>query len=137
MKKKTKVLCAVLAVVLLIAAMAGLYWKFAPKAEEGSKTVTVEVVDDNGESKFYEVHTDAAYLTGVLEDAEKKGLTFHGEKGEFGTSIDTVNGLKADYNSGNTYWAFYINGEYANYGPDEQPVADGDEVKIEYAVWKE
>lgn len=137
MKKRTKIICAVAAVIILLGAMAGLYLHFKPEAQEGAKTVTVEVVDDKGESVSYEVHTDAKYLTGVLEDAEKEGLTFHGTKGSFGLTIDTVNGLTADYNTGGAYWAFNVNGEYCNYGPDEQPAADGDEFQIVYSIWKE
>lgn len=137
MKKKTKIMCAVAAVAVLIAVMAGAYLHFGPKTQEGAKAVTIEVVDDKGSSKEYKVNTDAEYLLGAMEDAKEKGLTFHGEEGEFGMTIDTVNDLKADYNTGSTYWAFYVNGEYCNYGPGEQPVADGDTFKIEYAVWQE
>lgn len=137
MKKQTKIISVIAAVVVLVAVMAGLYMKFGPKTQEGAKAVTIEVVDDKGESKEYKVNTDAEYLTEALKDAETEGLTFSGTTGEFGLTIDTVNGLKADYNEGAAYWAFYVNGEYANYGPDEQPVADGDTFKIEYSIWEE
>lgn len=137
MSKKTKIISAVAAVVVLIAVMTGLYLHFGPKAEEGAKTVTIEVVDDKGASEEYEVHTDAEYLTQAMEDAKEEGLTFSGTDGEYGLTVDTVNGLTADFNEGSAYWAFYVNGEYCNYGVDEQPVADGDAFKIEYAVWEE
>lgn len=137
MKKQTKIMCVVAAIAVLIAVMAGSYLHFGPKAQEGAKKVTLEVVDDQDESEKYEVHTDAEYLIGLMKDAEKEGFTFEGEKGEFGTTVVTVNGLTADFEKGSTYWAFYVNGEYANYGPDEQPIADGDQIKIEYSEWKE
>lgn len=86
------------------------------KTQEGNKTVTIEVVDDKGKETVYKVNTDAEYLLGVMKDAEKEGLTFHGEEGDMGMTIDTVNGLKADFNEGAEYWAFYVNGEYCNYG---------------------
>lgn len=137
MKKKTKILSAVLGVVVLAAVLAGVYLQFGPKTQEGAKTVALEVVDDKGESVEYEVHTDAEYLLGVMEDAKEEGFTFHGEEGEMGMTIDTVNGLKADFNEGAAYWAFYVNDEYCNYGPEQQPAADGDAFKIEYSVWQE
>lgn len=137
MKKKTKQILCAAAVILLIAGALLAYFNLKPKSQEGAKTVTVEVVDDKGKTTEYQVHTDAKYITGVLESAKSEGLTFHGEKGEFGLTIDTINGIKADYNTGSTYWAFYLNGEYTNYGPDKQTVSDGDTIKIEYTVWKE
>lgn len=137
MKKQTKIISVIAAVVVLVAVMAGLYMKFGPKTQEGAKTVTIEVVNDKGELKEYKINTDAEHLTEALKDAEKEGLTFSGTTDELGLIIDTVNGLKADYNENAAYWSFYVNGEYANYGPDDQPVADGDMFKIEYSVWEE
>lgn len=134
MKKKTKMMWVVAAIAALITVMAVLYLNFAPKTHKGVKAVTIEVVDDKGKTKEYQVHTDAEYLLGAMEDAK---IEYEGEEGEYGLSIHTINGVKADYNSGATYWAFYVNGEYANYGPSEQPVADEDKIKIEYAEWKE
>ena len=43
-----------------------------------------------------------------------------------------INGVTADYNVDQSYWAFYVNDEYCNYGVDSQPVADGDVFRIEY-----
>lgn len=137
MNKKTKIISAIVAIVVLIAVMAGLYMKFGPKTQEGAKAVTIEVVDDQGASTEYKVNTDAEYLTEAMTDAEKEGLTFSGTEGEYGLTIDTVNGLTADYNTSGAYWAFYVNDEYCNYGPDQQPVADGDTFKIQYEIWQQ
>lgn len=52
-------------------------------------------------------------------------------------SVDTVNGLQADFYTGNAYWAFSVNDKYCNYGPSEQTVADGDVFKVVYTVYKE
>ena len=38
----------------------------------------------------------------------------------------TVNGITADYDTDGSYWAFYVNGEYASSGVDSTPVVDGD-----------
>ena len=52
--------------------------------------------------------------------------------GAYGYSIHTINGVKADYNTDNAYWSFYVNDEYCNYGVDTQPVNDKDAFKIVY-----
>lgn len=47
--------------------------------------------------------------------------------------VKTVNGITADYDTDQTYWAFYVNGEYASTGVDSTPVNEGDtyEFKVE------
>ena len=39
--------------------------------------------------------------------------------------VDTVNGIKYDYNTDGAYWAFYVNGEYAMSGVDSTDIVDG------------
>ena len=99
---------------------------------EGSKSITIEVVDKEGESKAYELKTDAEYLRQAMEEAE--GLTFSGAESDYGMMVDTVNDLTADYPTDGAYWSFYVNGEYCNYGIDTQPVADGDAFSIVYTI---
>lgn len=137
MKKSTKIICTVVFLAVFIAFIAVAYKYVGPKTQEGAKAITIEVVDDKGESTVYKFNTDAEYLLGAMEDAKKEGLTFHAEKEEMGTTIDTINGLTADFEAGASYWGFYVNGEYCNYGVEEQPIADGDNFKIEYGIWTE
>ena len=134
MKNKKKLL-GILLIVVLVAAMALVYGKFSEKPVEGSKNITIEVVNSKEESKVYELKTDAEYLIEAMEEAE--GLTFEGEEGEFGMSIMTVNEETADFNVDASYWAFYVNDEYCNYGVSEQPVEDGDAFAIVYTVYEE
>ncbi len=47
----------------------------------------------------------------------------------------TVNGLTADFTTGNAYWAIYVNGEYGSYGLSQQPVTDGDTYAIVYETY--
>lgn len=136
-EKKTntkKIVAGVLGLAVLIAACAFAYVKFKPQAVEGAKTVVIEVVDDEGTSVEYEVHTDAEYLLEAMEDAE--GLTFDGEDGDYGFTVYTVNDVTADFNTDGAYWSFYLNDEYCNYGVSEQPVNDGDEFMIKYEVFE-
>ena len=76
---------------------------------------------------------NAEYLRQAMEEAD--GLTFSGTESEFGLTVITVNGETADYNTDGAYWAFYVNGEYCNYGIDTQPVAEGDAFSITYTVY--
>lgn len=130
MKKNTKKILGVALIVILIAAFALIWNNFREKPVEGSKTITIEVIDNEEESTKYEVKTDAEYLRQAMEEAE--GLEFSGSEGPYGMSIDTVNGVIADFNTDGPYWGFYVNGEYCNYGVDEQPVEDGDDFQIIY-----
>lgn len=134
MKNKKKLLGIGLIVVLVVI-MALAYGKFREKPVEGSKNITIEVVNSKEESKVYELKTDAEYLLEAMEEAE--GLVFEGEEGEFGMSIMTVNGETADFNVDASYWSFYVNDEYCNYGVSEQPVEDGDAFAIVYTVYEE
>ena len=132
MNNKTKGLLAAMILVVLIAAAAVCYAVFAPKPVEGAKSVTIEVVDDAGESTVYDVQTDAEFLRQVMEEAE--GLTFSGAESEYGLMVDTVNGVTASYEENGAYWSFYVDGEYCNYGIDTQPVEDGQAFEIVYTT---
>ena len=125
---KNKKLLGVGALLLLAAAMLLAYTTFRETAQTGSKLVTVEVVDDRGASSSYEVTTDALYLQQVMEQAE--GLTFEMADG----MVHTINGLRADYVLDGAYWGFFVNGDYCNYGIDQQPVEDADRFSIVYTL---
>lgn len=129
-KNYKKAVIAVVVLAALIALFALAYHFAAPKPAEGAKTLTIEVVNDKAETTSYEVHTDAEYLRQAMEETE--GLTFEGTESSYGLMVETVNGLTADYNTDGAYWAFYVNGEYCNYGIDSQPVADGEAYSIVY-----
>lgn len=127
-----KVVAGVLVLVLLVVGMVFAYSKFSEKPVEGTKSITIEVVNDKGESVKYELKTDAQYLEEAMNEAAEKGLSYSGYVGPYGMTVDTVNGLYADYTATGSYWSFYVNGGYCNYGVSEQPVEDGDVFKIEW-----
>lgn len=128
MKKNKKLL--VLIPVVLIAVLLVVFAVFKAQPTAGSKAISITVVDDAGNATDYSVKTDAEFLRQAME--ETKDLTFSGEESEYGMMVTEVNGLAADYNVDASYWAFYVNGEYCQYGIDSQPVADGDAFSIEY-----
>lgn len=132
-KTNKKLIAGIIALAAVVAVLAAAYGIFRPKATAGAKSITIEVVDNEEKSTVYEVHTDAEYLRQAMEDA--KGLEFAGDESEYGLTIHTVNGLKADFNTDGAYWSIMVNGEYGNYGVDSQPVADGDAYQLIYTVY--
>ena len=131
MNKKKVILGSGLLVVLIVA-MTLIWTNFREKPVEGSKAITIEVVDSKGESEVYELKTDAEYLQQAMDEAKEDGLTYEGEDGQYGLMVTTVNGEKAVYEENAAYWSFYVNEEYCNYGIAEQPVEDGDTFEIVY-----
>ena len=131
-KGNKKALLAVAILAVVIVAMAVVFFIFRPKPAEGSKSITIEVVNSAEESKMYELKTDAEYLRQAMEEA--KGLEFGGTESEFGLTLETVNGEETDFNNG-SYWALYVNDGYCNYGLDTQPVYDGDAFRIVYTIY--
>lgn len=92
---------------------------------EGSKTFTLTVAIE-GKSIDITVKTDATILGDALTSL---GLV-EGEDGDWGLYIKKVNGVTADYDVDGTYWAFYINGEYASSGVDTTEITDGAKYKL-------
>lgn len=129
---KNKKVIGIVIIVALIAVFALVYTKFSEKPVEGSKTITIEVINPAEESTTYELKTDAQFLQQAMDEAE--GLTYEGTDSEYGLMINTVNGETADFNTDGAYWSFYVNGEYCNYGISEQPVEDGDAFQIIYTA---
>ena len=95
----------------------------AAKETAPAEPVTFQVVvtDLEGNESTYEYTSDAA---SVGEALVAEGL-IEAHEGSFGLFIDAVNGITADvadYNTTGTYWAFYINGEYATTGIGETAI---------------
>lgn len=129
-KKSTKIILGVAILAVLIVGFAWVYIRFSAKPTAGTKSITIEVVDNNAATTAYNLSTDAEFLRQAMEEAE--GLTFSGSESEYGMMIDTVNGIRADYTENQAYWSFYVNDEYCNYGIDTQPVNDQDKFSIVY-----
>lgn len=85
------------------------------------KAFTFIVVDGDGNETSFSIQTDLETVGAAL-------LAEHlieGEDSAYGLYVKKVNGITADYDVNRTYWAFYINGEYAMTGVDSTPVTDG------------
>ena len=129
-KKVLKIVIGLAAIVAAVAVLLGVYFAFREKPVAGEKSVSVEVVASDGSSEVFKVNTDEEYLRGVLDEID--GITYGETVNGFGPMVTEVNGEVAIYEENGAYWAFYVNGEYCNYGISDQPVNDGDEFKIEY-----
>lgn len=127
-----KIILAAAILVALAVIFGVIYVNFAPKSVSGTKEISIEVVDDKAASKTYKTRTDAKYLRQALEEIE--GLTIEGTESAYGLMVETVNGVTADYNTNGAYWSFYLNGEYCNYGIDQQPIEDGQAYRIVYTL---
>lgn len=128
MKNKRNVL-AVIALAVVIALFAGVYFATRPEAEQGSKSITVTVVHADGSSKDFEYRTDAEKLGAFLEE---KGLI--DSEGADEGMFHTVDGEKADWNVNQSYWAFYLGEEYAITGIYDTNITDGAVYRLVYTL---
>lgn len=88
---------------------------------EGAKEFSLEIVDGEGKSVNATVKTDKATVGEALLDLK----LIAGDDGDYGLYIKCVNGITADYDVNRTYWAFYIDGEYAMSGVDTTDIVEG------------
>ena len=89
---------------------------------EGSKSFDLTIVDKEGVSHLYQIHTDEEYVGFALIAHE----LIEGEEGPYGMYIKSVLGQVLDYETDGMYWSFYIGGEYAMTGVDLTPVTEGE-----------
>lgn len=87
----------------------------------GDTVFTFTVVAGEDNSATYNIATNADTVGDAL-----MGLgMISGEAGPYGLYVKTVCGIYADYDTTGTYWAFYVNGEYAMSGVDTTKVTEG------------
>ncbi len=136
--KFTKIL-SLLACVVLIAAMALIVTgcneqPVAPATEtdtithtdatvvgKGNTSFAFTVVDGQGNKTHFTVNTDQTTVGAALLENN----LIEGEDGDYGLYVKKVNGITADYDVDGTYWAFYVNDEYATAGVDTTNVTPG------------
>ena len=95
---------------------------------KGENTAVVEVAVADQKVTFT-VHTDKDTVGEALMEHE----LISGDEGDYGLYVKKVNGITADYDVDQSYWAFYINGEYAMTGVDVTEIVEGDIYRLEYA----
>ena len=88
---------------------------------EGKTQFSFTVVDKDGNATEFEIHTDKEMVGEALLDLN----LIAGDEGEYGLYVKQVNGITADYDVDQTYWAFYVNDAYATAGVDATAVEAG------------
>ena len=107
-------------------------WSSATYTEDttfgtGAATVTVEVKAGDKSIDFV-LKTDKTTLGDALIE---HGL-IEGEEGQYGLYIKKVNGITADFDVDQSYWAFYKNGETMMSGVDGTEIKDGEHYELVY-----
>ncbi len=92
----------------------------------GEKTITVEVTAEE-QTVTFTLHTDKSTVGEVLLE---HGL-IEGEDGPYGLYVKRVNGIEADFDKDQTYWALSIDGEYALTGVDATEIEEGRVYRLE------
>ncbi|MBR4282563.1 MAG: DUF4430 domain-containing protein [Clostridia bacterium] len=95
---------------------------------QGSKTVYVNVTDNQNKTITFTIHTDKEFLGDALID---NGI-IKGDEGQYGLYVTHVNGLEANYDTDKAYWGFFQNGEYMMSGVDTTKFSDGDSYELVY-----
>ena len=126
-----KLVISVIALVLVVALFAGIYFATRPTAQQGAKTITVIVVHKDKTEKTFTYHTDEEYLDQVLLT---EGL-IEGYESQYGLVIEKVDGEAAIWETDSAYWSLYIGEEYASTGVSETPVYDGSTFKLVYETF--
>ena len=88
---------------------------------QGATAFSVEVKDAEGKATKFTVQTDEKTVGAAL----LKLNLVAGEQGQYGLYIKQVLGITADYEKDGTYWAFYIDGQYAPAGVDMTDIVPG------------
>lgn len=98
---------------------------------EGDTVFFFTVTDQEGNETQFEIHTDKKTVGEALLAVD----LIAGEESEYGLMVTTVNGITADYEKDGIYWAFYIDGAYAQTGVDATEIKEGEQYafKIEKA----
>ena len=94
---------------------------------KGAKTLVVEI-EAGEESVTFTLHTDKETVGAALLEHE----LIAGEEGAYGLYVKVVNGMTADFDVDQSYWAFYINGEYAMSGVDTTAITEGEVYQLVY-----
>ena len=125
MKKQTKIIIGVVALIAVIAVLLGIYAATRPDTTAGAKELTIVVVHGDESQKTFDIHTDAEYLDQALTENEIAS----GSDSEYGLFITTVDGETAD-DSQQQWWCITKGGETVNTSAEQTPIADGDRFEL-------
>ena len=124
-----KLVIAVVALVVVVAALAGVYFMASPQASAGQKTFTVTVVHSDGTIKDVTITSSEEFLAAALR--EEGILTDDGIESGMYLIVD---GETASWEEDQAYWGFFVNGDFAVAGLNDTPIEDGAIYKLEYSI---
>jgi len=99
-----------------------------PPLGEGNTVLTLLITLPDGDSTTQNIRnilTDKATLGEALDEAGLIGRDTTG-------MVVTVEGITLDWDRDHAYWAFYINGEMAMHGVDDEAITAGTIYGLEY-----
>ena len=129
MKKQTKIILGVMALVAVAAILLGVYFGTRPDVQEGAKALTITVVHGDGSEKAFDVHTDQEYLEGALLENE----IVEDNQTEYGLYILTADGETVN-EAGQEWWCITKDGELLMTGAGETVISDGEHYELTFTV---
>lgn len=127
-KKSSKIIFSLLALLCLAGLLAGLYLSSRPDTISGAKSIAVQVVHADERLQIFTFKSEKEYLGDLLLS---EGL-IKGDLGPYGLYITEVDGEVADYAKNKAYWALFEGEDYAMQGIDQTVFEDGDIFKLVY-----
>ena len=136
MKKSISILLVILSLVLLFAGCnkGPVYDDATARYDKdtalgtGNKTITVTVKENDNKQVVFTIKTDAK----TVGDALLENKLIAGDEGAYGLYVKVVNGLRADYDKDQVFWAFYIGGKSSMSGVDMTDIVDGEKYTLAY-----
>lgn len=96
--------------------------------DDAKYSFTLNVIDDKGNSKKFNIKTNCDNLGDALLEAK----LVEGEDGPYGLYIKVVDGLRADYELDGAYWSLSKNGEMLLTGVSETKISNGEKYELTY-----
>jgi len=94
---------------------------YAQEIGQGGTVFRFEATDNTGAHTAWDVRTDEETVGAALLAV---GL-IAGDETDFGLMVTEVNGVTADWDATQAFWAFYIDGEFAMTGADTTYIESG------------
>ena len=126
-KEIRNIMIAVVVTAMVIGGASAIYINKEAKEISGRVTATVIIDFENGTKwAFSDMTTKNATVFGFLMEAARNGnftveYTYYGQYDS--NLVDSIAGKINGEN--NSYWQYWINGEYGMVGADRQPVKNG------------
>lgn len=95
---------------------------------EGENTFVFVATFEDKTNKVYEVSTDEETVGAALTALK----LIDGEVGQFGLTVETVCGVTVDFGADSSYWAIYVDDDYAMTGIDSIKCTDVKKVELRF-----